>query len=61
MAHQIDLICTVAEPGPQCGFDSLAELLERQAAREKVLAKRDDSLLAVGVRRARTRRPGPLR
>ncbi len=38
-----------AEPGPQSGFDSLRELLKRQAAREKVLAKRDDSLLAVGI------------
>jgi hypothetical protein len=38
-----------AEPGPQGGPGSLGELLERQAAREKMLAKRDDSLLAVGV------------
>jgi hypothetical protein len=38
-----------AEPGPQGGPGSLGELLERQAAHEKMLAKRDDSLLAVGV------------
>jgi hypothetical protein len=38
-----------AEPGPQGGLDSLGELLERQAPREKMLAKRDDSLLAVSV------------
>jgi hypothetical protein len=38
-----------AEPGPQGGLDSLGELLKRQAAREKMLAKRDDSPLTVGV------------
>jgi hypothetical protein len=38
-----------AEPGPQYSLDSLGELLERLAAREKVLAKRDHSLLTVGV------------
>ena len=39
----------LAEPGPQGGLDSLGELLERQAPREKMLLKRDDSLLAVSV------------
>ncbi len=38
-----------ADPGPQGGLDSLGELLERQAAREKMIAKRGDSLLAVSV------------
>ena len=38
-----------AEPGPQGRLDTLGELRKRQAAREKVLAKRDDSLLAVGI------------
>ena len=39
----------VAEPGPQGGLDSLGELLERQAPREKMLLKRDDGLIAVSV------------
>jgi hypothetical protein len=45
----LDLCQLPAEPCPQGSFDSLGKLLERQAAREKVLAKRDDSLLAVGI------------
>ncbi len=45
----LDMRQLPAEPGPQGGLDSLGELLERQPAREKMLAKRDDSLLAVGV------------
>ena len=38
-----------AKSGPQGGLDSLGELLERQAAREKMLAQRDDSMLTVTV------------
>ena len=38
-----------AEPGLQGGLDALGELLERQAPREKMLAKRDHSLLTVSV------------
>jgi hypothetical protein len=45
----LDTLQLPAEPGPQGGLDSLGELLERQAPREKMLAKRDDSLLAVSV------------
>jgi hypothetical protein len=44
-----------AGPGPQGHFDSLGEFLEGQPAREKVLAKDDDSLLAIGVRDAQGR------
>ena len=36
-------------PGLQGGFDSLRELLERQAAREKMLTERGDSLFPVSV------------
>lgn len=38
--------------GPQGTIDSFRELLERQAAREKMLPKRHDGLLAIGVRGA---------
>lgn len=38
-----------AEPGPQGSINSLGELLERQPAREKMLAKRDNSVLAVSI------------
>ena len=38
-----------AETGSEGDLDSLRELLKRQAARKKVIAKRDDSLLAVGI------------
>ncbi len=38
-----------ADPGPQGSLNSLGELLERQPACEKVLAKCDNSLLAVSV------------
>jgi hypothetical protein len=44
-----------ARSGPQSGADSPGELLERQPTREKVLAQRGDSLLAVGVRDAHGR------
>jgi hypothetical protein len=36
-------------PARQGRLDSLGELLERQAARGKMLAQRDDDLLAVRV------------
>lgn len=44
-----------AQPCLQGAFHALAEFLERQAAGEKMLAKRDDHLLAVGVRDAQGR------
>jgi hypothetical protein len=40
----------LTKPGPQGNLDARGELLERQPPREKMLAKRDDSLLAVSVR-----------
>jgi hypothetical protein len=41
-----------ADRGPQGTIDSVRELLERQAAREKMLPKRHDGLFAIGVRGA---------
>ena len=43
------------DPGPQRGVCARAELLERQSARDHVLPKRGERLLAIGVRRAQRR------
>ncbi len=44
-----------AQPRLEGAFQALAEFLQRQAAGEKMLAKRDDHLVAVGVRDAQGR------
>ena len=44
-----------SETSPKGDLDPLGELIERQAPRKKMIAKRDNSLLALGIRDAKRR------